>query len=155
MELIIAYQTPDGVHFVCPCPKARDLDESDKDFAERVKRKDVPTEFLNRAEVISRSKVPQSREFRDAWKHVLGQGVHVDMEKARAIHMARIRVARDKELLKSDPVLLQAIEKENKVEADETKAQRQILRDIPQTFVLSEARTPGELSALWPASLPR
>lgn len=87
----------------------------------------------------------------------------VNMAKARGLHMKRIRAARDREL--------DRIDRENKAllarvgaglgnAADRQavaaiEAQKQPLRDIPQTFDLTGAATPAELKALWPAGLPR
>lgn len=91
---------------------------------------------------IADDDVPQDRTFRDAWTPDLT----VDMPKARDIHMDRIRLVRDEEMKKLD------IEQ---LKGRDVTAEKQKLRDIPQTFDLTKAKTAAELKALWPAVLPR
>lgn len=95
--------------------------------------------------------VPQDRKFRDAWTPALT----VDMPKAREIHMGRIRKARDDELRRTDGLMARASEQGNTAGGAKLRAERQILRDIPQNFVLSGAKTPDDLKALWPEGLGR
>ena len=79
--------------------------------------------------------------------------INVNMTKARAIHMDAIRAVRDAELLAKDVTFMRA------VEAGDTSAQatiateKQVLRDIPQTFDLT-TDTPVQLQAKWPSELP-
>ena len=79
--------------------------------------------------------------------------INVDMAKARAIHMDAIRVVRDAELIAQDITFMRA------VEAGDTDAQaaiateKQVLRDIPQTFDLT-TKSPTELKRRWPRELP-
>ena len=120
------------------------------------------------ARVISRGAVPEGveywfidadqvpnydRTFRDAWECLVGT-IKVNMPKARAIHMDRIRAARDRELARLDVPYLKALEAGDIALQDQIAAQKQALRDIPQTFKLSGARTPAGLEALWPAEIP-
>lgn len=84
--------------------------------------------------------IPKDRTFRNAWKPDLS----VDMDKARDIHMDRIRIERDRELARLD------IEQ---LKGRDVTADKQALRDIPQTFDLTQAATPDELKALWPVEL--
>ena len=79
----------------------------------------------------------------------------VNMTKARAVHMDKIRVVRNAELVKKDLTSLRAIE------AGDTDAQatigteKQVLRDIPATFdITTGVDTPEKLKAKWPAELP-
>ena len=80
--------------------------------------------------------------------------INVNMTKARVIHMDAIRVVRNAELAAKDITIMRA------VEAGDTSAQatigteKQVLRDIPATFDLTDAATPEALKALWPAELP-
>jgi hypothetical protein len=80
--------------------------------------------------------------------------INVNMTKARAIHLAEIRRVRDAELVKKDVPFMRA------VEAGDTSAQatiateKQVLRDIPATFDLTDAGTPELLKAKWPTELP-
>jgi len=79
--------------------------------------------------------------------------INVDMAKARVIHMDAIRVVRDAELIAQDITFMRA------VEAGDTDAQaaiateKQVLRDIPQTFDLT-TKSPTELKRRWPKELP-
>lgn len=105
-------------------------------------------------QIIERNALPASREFRGAWK-VGGGKVDVDMPTARTIHMDRIRKARDKTLSVKDVEYMQADEAGNSTLKAEIVAQKQYLRDIPQSFDLESCVTPDELSAAWPPGLER
>lgn len=70
--------------------------------------------------------------------------VKVNMNKARDIHMGRIRGARDIKLAKLD------IEQ---LKGEDVAEEKQTLRDLPNTFDLTSASTPEELKALWPNKL--
>ena len=76
------------------------------------------------------------------------------MPKARLLHMAHIRTARDKALLALDLPFMRAVETGNLLEQQRIGAEKQVLRDIPQTFDLSIHPTPEALKAAWPLSLP-
>lgn len=91
-------------------------------------------------EIVTEADLPQDRLFRNAWGHDL----KVDMDKAREIHMDKIRKARDKAMKALDVETLKG---------RDVQAQKQALRDIPQTFDLSVASTPEELIKLWPENL--
>jgi hypothetical protein len=95
------------------------------------------------------------RYFRDAlvWDDSQPGKCRCDMPIARGIHMDRIRVVRNAELAAKDITFMRA------VEAGDTSAQttigteKQVLRDIPQTFDLTTV-TPEQLKAKWPPELP-
>jgi hypothetical protein len=81
--------------------------------------------------------------------------INVNMTKARVIHMDKIRVVRNAELVKKDVPFMRA------VEAGDTDAQatigtaKQVLRDIPATFdITTGVDTPEKLKARWPTELP-
>ena len=77
----------------------------------------------------------------------------INMDKARGIHMDRIREVRNAELAKKDIEYMKALEADDgsaKIIAAEKKA----LRDIPQTFDLT-TDTPEELKEKWPEGLPK
>lgn len=94
-------------------------------------------------EVIDVSELPKDRTFRNAWE-VSGEKVNINMDKARNIHMDNIRIAREKKLKELDIETMKG---------NDVQAQKQKLRDIPQTFDLTIATTPEELKALWPDEL--
>lgn len=90
--------------------------------------------------------------FKGAW--ILADGVvKVDMDKARVIHMKRIRKVRNAELDRLDIETMKALDSQDNKKSAEVGAKKQALRDIPETFDLSIATTPEELKALWPEEL--
>lgn len=70
--------------------------------------------------------------------------VSVDMEKARLLHMDTIRALRNEKLVELDIETLKG---------NDVQAEKQVLRDIPQTFDLTIASTPEELIELIPEEL--
>jgi hypothetical protein len=103
--------------------------------------------------VVDSADLPPDRDFFNAWEW--DDGATVNMTKARAIHLDSIRVVRNAELAAKDITFMRA------VEAGDTDAQaiiaieKQVLRDIPQTFDLTtDNDTPEELKAKWPVELP-
>ena len=81
--------------------------------------------------------------------------VNVNMTKARLIHMDRIRVVRNAELVKEDVTFMRAVE-DGDTDAQATiKTKKQTLRDIPATFdITTDVDTPEKLKAKWPTELP-
>ncbi len=77
----------------------------------------------------------------------------VNMSKARGIQMDRIREVRNKELAKKDVEYMKALEADDG-SAKTIAAEKQALRDIPQTFDLT-TDTPEQLKEKWPEGLPR
>jgi broad specificity polyphosphatase/5'/3'-nucleotidase SurE len=90
--------------------------------------------------------------FRDAWEDT-GTVVQVNMPKARVIHMDRIRVVRNAELVKESGSKYRQPEEIEVLFTPRHKAKLQELRDIPQTLNL-DVDTPEELKAIWPKELP-
>jgi hypothetical protein len=118
--------------------------------------------------VIDAVELPQDPSFREAWRLSVpvadgeaeeAAGVRgriiIDMERAREIHMDRIRRARDVELAKLDIDFMRAIEIGDLDEQAEIALHKQRLRDTPQTFDLSGYATPEELKEAWPVDLDR
>lgn len=83
------------------------------------------------------------RYFRNAWAKE-GEGLAVDMAKAREIQMTKIRHARDAKLRALDI---------RQLAGEDVQDEKAVLRDLPQTFKLDGATTPEELKVLWPAEL--
>ena len=81
--------------------------------------------------------------------------VNVNMTKARLIHMDRIRVVRNAELVKEDITFMRAVE-DGDTDAQATiKTKKQTLRDLPATFdITTDVDTPEKLTAKWPTELP-
>jgi hypothetical protein len=103
--------------------------------------------------VLDHTELP-SKVFRNAWIDA-GNKVVVDMPAAREIHMNRIRTDRNKELIKKDIEYIRALEVGDTTETAKVVAEKQALRDIPQTFQLSSYRTSEALQKSWPEGLPR
>ena len=79
----------------------------------------------------------------------------VNMPKARGVHMNKIRISRDAELVKEDLNILRAIEDGDSAAQNTIKTKKQTLRDIPQTFDLTtDNDTPLGLQAKWPSEPP-
>jgi hypothetical protein len=79
----------------------------------------------------------------------------VDMAKARAIHMDRIRTARNKELVAKDITFMRAVEAGDTSAQSTIATEKQTLRDIPATFdITTDVDTPAKLRAKWPTELP-
>jgi len=91
--------------------------------------------------------------FKSAWIKA-GDTVVVDMGKAQVSQMNDIRIVRNNELSKKDKEIYLAEDKADTNLITTLRDERQILRDIPQTFDLSTATNPEELYALWPSVLP-
>ena len=62
--------------------------------------------------------------------------IKINMEKARGIQMDKIREVRNKELAKKDVEYMKALEADDGSAAT-VAAEKQALRDIPQTFDLT------------------
>jgi len=77
----------------------------------------------------------------------------VNMNRARGLHMDQIRKVRDAELEKTDLPFMKAVEAKDANAQATISAEKQLLRDIPQTFDLT-ARTPAALMSKWPVELP-
>ena len=79
--------------------------------------------------------------------------IKINMEKARGIQMDKIREMRNKELAKKDVEYMKALEADDG-SAKAIAAEKQVLRDIPQTFDLT-TNTADELKEKWPEGLPK
>lgn len=151
----IVYTRPDGgLSIVVPSPKFIVGFDTDDDALAVVGTLNVPVDAADVVECTV-ADLPADRSFRDAWVRHTGPGpaATVDMAKARLIHMGRIRDARDAALKDKDVEWMRAMGAKDQTLADQVEAERQMLRDLPQTFNLSVALTPDELKALWPAQL--
>src|SRR3546814_18096248 len=98
---IIIYTQPNGVAAICrPAPKFLAQFGTEEEGLAAVIAKSVPADATD-AEIVDAGEVPQDRAFRNSWAKN-GRAIVYDMEKARTIHMARIRAAREKELTRLD-----------------------------------------------------
>lgn len=137
----LAYEKDGQIRVVHPSERYREkcLAEgmSEADFLAHIAEKDC--EGLETVEV---EELPD-RYFRAAWE-IKGAGLAVDMVKAQAVHMDEIRKARNTKLNELDIETLKGVD---------VQGEKQALRDIPQTFDLTKAKTPEALKKLWPEGL--
>ena len=81
--------------------------------------------------------------------------VNVNMTKARAIHLEKIRKVRNAELVKEDITFMRAVEAGDTDTQATIATKKQTLRDIPATFdITTGVDTPEKLKAKWPSELP-
>ena len=135
---------------------ARSADDTDDDLLERLiarKQADGGIPSVASYRIIDHSEVPSDRIFRDSWEDTGTGPVQVNLPKARGIHMDRIRQVRNAELVKKDVDFMRAIEAGDTSAQSTIAAEKQTLRDIPQTYNLSCFKTPEELKAAWPKEL--
>lgn len=157
MDKRIVYTNSDGlVHIVIPTPSLdvrlydeNGVMETEGDFVQRVANKDVPKGLSYR--IIDLDQLPADRYFRSAWTDANDTPtVDIDMDKARNIHMDNLRQIRAAKFIslgfpnKLNPYLEKAIIPQ------ETQDILQNLRNFPQVFDLSGAKTPEELKLLLP-----
>lgn len=142
-----------GFHIVIPAydDPLRDTSLTDEQLFDQVIQTVIPAGITHYD--VDELDAPADRTFRDAWSSLNGT-IQVNMPKARLIHMDLIRRVRDTELAKLDVPYMKALEAGDAAEQTSIAAQKQVLRDIPQTFNLSAYTTPEGLKASWPAELP-
>lgn len=88
---------------------------------------------------VKREDVPQDRYFRDAWKINNGK-IEIDVTKARAIKLDKLRRQRNERLAELD----------KRKYGQEYDAERQALRDLPQTINLDSITDIEELKQFTP-----
>lgn len=129
--------------------------EDEAAFLSRIAALAVPPEASG-VETVEAGALPGDRSFRDAWVRDMTDDpapVRVDMPRARAIQLRRIRRARDRALAALDVDYQRADESGDAVEKRRVAARKQALRDLPETLDLEAAETPEQLEAAWPALL--
>jgi hypothetical protein len=122
------------------------LNKSDYSASHIMEESALPTEMQSSA-------TAEQLYFRDAqvWS---SDNVAVDLTKAKAVHLGRIRLARNKELAVQDIEYTKAVEADNTSKKAEVSTLKQTLRDIPATFDMSGYDTADKLKAAWPSELP-
>lgn len=79
--------------------------------------------------------------------------VTINMTKARDIHRAKLRAAREPKLVELDTTFQRELEKGPQANTAAIVAAKQALRDLPADPKINQAKTPEALKALWPADL--
>lgn len=100
--------------------------------------------------IVTDEDLPESREFREAWKDEGNGKLSHDMPKVRGIHLERLRAQRNKLIEAEDVEFTKALGKKDQKKADEVEAKRQKLRDVPVTAqpLLEAAQTVEEVKAI-------
>lgn len=139
----IAYTQEDGtVAIVIPTPE---FISNGGDFDALVSSS-VPKDASR--EVVDIDDIPTDRYFRNAWR--LNNGIEIDIDKARAIHLNNLREIRNKKLESFDVPFQRALESKDVPKQDEIAAQKQALRDMPKSVDLSVLSAPESLKAFMP-----
>lgn len=151
MKRILYTKSDGGVVVVTPTININDPEGfTEQDAIDRAMKR-LPIDAID-VRVVEDATIPRDRTFRDSWENN-ESGPKVNMNKAKAIHMNRIRDMRNQKLDKLDKDLMRAQESDDNKTASEIKAEKNRLRNLPQTFDLTSATTPEQLKALWPAGL--
>ena len=128
---LVAYNDATGkLHIVTPA-YGKVPDMSDDQLLDLVKDKDVPGDAVG-VRVIDHTEVPTDRTFREAWKDT-GSSVEVDMDKARPIHLDRLRAIRNRKLKDLDAEYLRADEANDGQGKRRIARKKQALRDLSFT----------------------
>ena len=151
MHLCIVWERADGgVCVTHPAPNARLGNETDEQFAERIRIKDIPA---GKPHHIQRSDALPGRRFREAWRQV-GGGIGVDLPSARSIVMADLRAERNRRLTETDAEKNRLDDVGTSQEKNALRVRRQALRDLPVVVAAEIAAMTAEQMELhsptWP-----
>lgn len=125
--------------------------ETEAEFCDRMAARYVPAGITYT--LVDDAAIPTDRTFRNAWVQNGGGAPAIDMPAARAMHMARIRAARNAKLATLDPLWQRAMGRGDTATAAAVEAQRETLRNLPAVVDLNSAATVEDLKAIWPAEL--
>jgi len=90
-------------------------------------------------------------DYFNAYEYDETDGANVNLEKAKAIHKDKWRVARAPKLAKLDIDFMKAVEAGDAQKQSEIATQKQALRDVTNTPL--DGTTLEEIKAVWPAIL--
>jgi hypothetical protein len=116
---------------VHPAPNDRREGETEDDFVERIKAKDVPADATNVA-VVDTVDLPYRGRLRNAWRQAGAVAPHMDMAEARAVHLGHLRQKRNRLLAELDVAFIRAVETGDAGAQAEIARKKQWLRDMPQ-----------------------
>ena len=96
--------------------------------------------------IVDPADIPEDRTYRNALRHDGSAFTH-DMEHARRLHLDLVRQERDAQFPALDVAWMKAVGQGDTKRAAEIEAQRQALRDLPETLApaIEAARTTDEL----------
>lgn len=147
----IIYREDGGVSVIIPAPKSRQKGESEAKWLKRVFSKATP-EGVKFKDVDTAINPLPNRRFRNAWSKG-PEGLEVNLIKAKKQVMSELRTARDKELFKTDGLMVRASEIGGQKEVDTLKSYRRKLRDLPATIGVEAITSVDELQAEYPCEL--
>ena len=101
-------------------------------------------------QVVDVNVIPTDRAFRDAWA-ISGSTIVTDMTKAKEIHKARIRLAREPKLAALDIEFQKA--QETSADTSAIVAKKNALRDAPADSAIDAATDEAGLKAQWNTSI--
>ena len=87
----IIYKPDGSVGIIHPAPKSKRKDETEEQWLKRVFDKATPEDV--EYEDVEDSKIPQDREFRDAWIGKKGEGISIDEVKKQEIINAKNKIS--------------------------------------------------------------
>lgn len=139
----VSAECPSGVKFVIPSPNV----------SLKTALGSIPSDTISHW-VESRDNVPQDRYFRNAWSASTdAKKVLVDMAKAKAVHVEKLREVRNEKLSQLDTEFMRAIEAKDVAKQNAISAKKQALRDMPLDPGFDRHSTPDALKAFVPESL--
>lgn len=134
---------------VRPCLGAKKENETDIQFLERIKEKDVPKDATN-VYIEDASKLPTDRYFRNAWE-IKSRKVEINMPKAKVIKLGKLRAERTKLMAGLDVEYMMSDEiADEKAKAD-IVSKKQKLRDFPKEPEFLNIDDPEELKNYKPS----
>ena len=119
--------------------------ETEDEFLARVMRKSVPPDATD-VQIVDIASIPQDRTYRNA----LRPNLSFDMDKARDIHKDMMRRARQPMLEALDVSYQRADESGDSAAKQAIVERKKALRDITADPAIEAAKTPAELSKIWP-----
>lgn len=102
--------------------------------------------------ICNSDRVPSDKNFRQAWVYTK-KGIDIDMEKARQMHLERIRKVRNSKWPDFDNRY--TIAQRDGEDLKKLEKERKTLKNIPQKIepLIKKAKTPEELIQIWPKEL--
>jgi hypothetical protein len=131
------YDNGDGVSIVCPAPGLDPTEVAKASVAKGVDYK-----------IINDNQLPADRVFRDAWTMT-----GIDLKKAKAIWMDKIRAVRGEMLKELDVQWIRAMENGESKLAGDIAAKKQQLRDITSRKEFSKIKKVEDIQNFWPEIL--
>lgn len=128
-----------------------DFEDGDiKSIMQWIVSKSVPegAEYL----IVDKNKLPQDSYFFNAITFDK-MGVFIDMEKAKIIHLSKLRQMRERKFIELGFPNRINSEVENAILSDDIKAKLKQLRDMPRKLDLSHVVSPDDLKSIIPEYL--